>query len=147
MKLLCIVVPEPTFHMFPGCMSCSIHLEYHIQPSTLHVKIGVSNLLWEALRSAPPIPPSRFETCTLLNTLVSLVYIHIYIYIHIYVYIYIFLHIHLCIYIYMYMYIYIYIFRYIYIYLYTYIIIYIFEYIYIHMYCFVYTQLSSQNKL
>ena len=62
MNLLCIVVPQSTFHMFPSCMSCSIYtltvLEYHIQPSTLHVKIGVSNLLWGGGRSAlPPNPP------------------------------------------------------------------------------------------
>ena len=38
-----------------------VHVVYHIQPSTLHVKIGVSNLLWRG-GAAPSAqsPPSRF---------------------------------------------------------------------------------------
>ena len=47
--------------MFPRCMLCSIHLEYHIQPSTLHVTIGVSNVLWGGgVAPSPPMPPSFF---------------------------------------------------------------------------------------
>ena len=46
---------------FQGACREDIHLEYHIQPRTLHVKISVSNLLWGGgTATSPKIPPLPF---------------------------------------------------------------------------------------
>ena len=119
---------------------------YHIQPSTLHVKIGVSNLLWgEAL-----------QTCTRFNTLVWFDYMYIYVPIY-FLYLYIYIYIYMYTYIYIYVHLYIYIYTYVYIYIYilcfniytpTYLLLDIQTYIYIwHIWGCLYTQLWSQNKL